>query len=237
VTTPFLDNGRIYYITAAEIFWLDRPENIRADAQFYSNDNFATWSKPVSDDGSIHSFLQINDNDVNWGDTPALDEPAWHEYTVPFTGSGNPITLRIIDWYDNDYSNNYCHLPVCIIPQTEGCTPGFWKKWTSQWVTYSPNAKISNVFSNSGPYSDLSLKNGLSLQGGNTIDGAKEILLRAAIAALLDEAKFGDQYPYESTAALIADVNAALGSGNRDTILKLATTLDSYNNQYCPSPT
>ena len=235
VTTPILDEGRIYYITTAEIFWPDYSD-VQADAQFYSTDDFSTWFKPESPPGTIHSFLQINDNDVNWGDTPNLDPSTWHQYTVPFTGSGEPITLSLIDWYDNDYANNVCHLPVCIIPQSKGCTPGFWKKWTSQWVTYSPNAKISTVFSDYGPYGDVTLKNGLSLKGGNTIDGAKEILLRAAIAALLDEAKFGDQYPYESTAALIADVNAALGSGDRDTIIKLASTLDGYNNQYCPSP-
>jgi hypothetical protein len=235
VTTPILDKGRIYYITTAEIFWPDYSD-VQADAQFYSMDGFSTWLKPESPPGTIHSFLQINEKDVNWGNTPNLDVSTWHQYTVPFTGSGEPITLRLVDWYDNDYSNNVCHLPVCIIPQSEGCTPGFWKKWTSQWVTYSPNAKISTVFSDSGPYGDVTLKNGLSLKGGNTIDGAKEILLRAAIAGLLDEAKFGDQYPYESTAALIEDVNAALGSRDRQTIINLASTLDGYNNQYCPSP-
>ena len=115
VTTPFLDNGRIYSITAGEIFWPDYAQDVEADAQFYSEDGWTTWFKPESPPGTIHSFLQMNDNDVDWGD---LDPSTFHEYTVQFTGQGKPNTLRIIDWYDNfNYDNNECHLPVCIIPE------------------------------------------------------------------------------------------------------------------------
>jgi hypothetical protein len=117
VTTPVLDNGRIYTITAGEIFWVDYTPNFQADAQFYSEDGWTTWFKPESPPGTTHSFLQMNDKDVNWGDTPNLDASTWHEYTVKFTGQGKSNTLRIIDWYDNNYDNNVCHLPVCIIPE------------------------------------------------------------------------------------------------------------------------
>jgi hypothetical protein len=47
VTTPILDEGRIYYITTAEIFWPDYQDNVQADAQFYSMDDFSTWLKPA----------------------------------------------------------------------------------------------------------------------------------------------------------------------------------------------
>ena len=51
---------------------------------------------------------------MNWGDTKDL---AHHEYTVNYLGEGSPVNLKIKDWYDNDLENNYCHLPVCIIPK------------------------------------------------------------------------------------------------------------------------
>lgn len=121
VTTPFLDNGRMYSITAGEIYQVDEAQDIQADAQFYSMDGWVTWSKPESPPGTFHSFLQMDDNDVNWGD---LDPSTFHEYTVQFTGLGKPNTLRIIDWYDSSYLNNHCHLQVCIIPQSVN-TPEF----------------------------------------------------------------------------------------------------------------
>jgi hypothetical protein len=118
VTTPFLDNGRMYSITAGEIFWPEKADkDIEADAQFYSEDDWVTWSKPESPPGTVHSFLQMDDTDVPWGDTPNFNPSTWHEYTVQFTGQGKTNTLRIIDWYDNNYNNNECHLPVCIIPE------------------------------------------------------------------------------------------------------------------------
>ena len=63
--------------------------------------------------------------------------------------------------------------------------------------------------------------------------GGAEILLRAAVAALLNASHPGVDYP-RSTASVISDVNTALASGNRDTMLTLANSLDADNNQGCP---
>jgi hypothetical protein len=242
VQTPFtLDDGRSYQITSGYRFLVNTPNaGIQADAQFFTTDYWVTWSKPESPLGVVHSFLQINGNDVYWADTPNFgvpDTPNWHAYDIQYTGQDEPIDFRIYDWYNGNYDDNWCHIDVCIIPQPEGCTPGFWKKWTSAWIIYDKNDLIYEVFSNCDPYCSIDLHQGLRLKGGNNVNGAKEILLRAAIAALLNEAKFGDQYPpYASVSELISAVNAALGSGNRDTILSLANSLDSNNNQYCPNP-
>jgi hypothetical protein len=59
------------------------------------------------------------------------------------------------------------------------------------------------------------------------VQAAKNILMRAASAAYLNS--FAVQYPL-STAALVAEVNLALASGDRDTILAEATKLDGFNN-------
>jgi hypothetical protein len=86
---------------------------------------------------------------------------------------------------------------------------------------------LSNYFGPNAP--DVTLREALSLKGGRGLDGAKEILARAATAALLNTAYFDDYYPV-SLSDLKAWVTAEFSSGTRDTILSLATQLDNYNN-------
>jgi hypothetical protein len=73
----------------------------------------------------------------------------------------------------------------------------------------------------------------LSFQGGTSTTAAARILLRAAVAALLNSASPGVNYPL-TTAEVIAQVNTALASQNRSTMLALAGQLDSDNNLGCP---
>jgi hypothetical protein len=73
----------------------------------------------------------------------------------------------------------------------------------------------------------------LSYQGGSGTRGAAQILLRAAVAALLNAASPNVDYPL-TTAEVISQVNAALASNNRNTMLAFASRLDSYNNLGCP---
>jgi len=72
----------------------------------------------------------------------------------------------------------------------------------------------------------------LSLQGGDTLEGAEEILLRATVAGLLNSKKL-NHYPL-TTSQIISSVNAAIASHNRATIISLATTIDNDNNSGCP---
>ncbi|HEU0292704.1 MAG TPA: hypothetical protein VFR47_08200 [Anaerolineales bacterium] len=80
---------------------------------------------------------------------------------------------------------------------------------------------------------NITLRQALSLRGGSRTTGAARILLRAAVAALLDSAHPDINYP-RSAADIIADVNAALASLNRSTMLNLAAELDADNNLGCP---
>jgi hypothetical protein len=73
---------------------------------------------------------------------------------------------------------------------------------------------------------------GLGFQGGNNASGAAQILLRAAIAALLNAAHPDVDYPL-TIDTIITQTNAAL-AGNRTAMLALAQTLDMYNNDGCP---
>ena len=135
-------------------------------------------------------------------------------------------------------------LPVPVGPGEQppgdetGCTPGYWKNHTDSWAAagYSPAQTTGSVFSGAAAFPTLASQTLLqSLQGGGgpgTL-GAARILLRAAVAALLNAGHPDMDYP-RTTAEILADVNAALGSNNRNAMLALASELDSDNNLGCP---
>ena len=116
-----------------------------------------------------------------------------------------------------------------------GCSPGYWKNHGNSWPTgYSTKSLVSGSFSNAAPYGTRTLLQALNLQGGSTLNGAKEILIRAGTAGQLNEAAFGEDYPaYPDVGKLKSAVSAALAK-DRTTILNLATSLDKWNNGYCP---
>lgn len=135
-------------------------------------------------------------------------------------------------------------LPVPVEPPptetggTEGCTPGYWKNHTDSWAGtgYTPGQTVGSVFSGASAFPSLASQTLLqALQGGGgpgTL-GAAKILLRAATAALLNAAHSGVDYT-RTTAEILADVNSALTSNSRDTMLTLASELDGDNNLGCP---
>jgi hypothetical protein len=139
-----------------------------------------------------------------------------------------------------DLTSNICSftvtVPSCpsVLPQ-QGCTPGYWKTHTSAWQCYSTTTTVGSVFHPVvASLSGNTLLQALQGSGGSDLAGAETILLRAATAALLNACPSrGLTYPL-TDAQIISMVNAALATGNRDTILTLATTLDTYNNLGCP---
>jgi hypothetical protein len=131
--------------------------------------------------------------------------------------------------------------PACYFGQTvggEGCTPGYWKNHPSSWpdTGYSTSQPVSSVFPEAYRYPALgnsTLLQALSFDGGTGLSGAAEILLRAGVASLLNASHPGVSFP-RTAARVIADVNDALASNNRDTMLVLAAALDADNNLGCP---
>jgi hypothetical protein len=115
----------------------------------------------------------------------------------------------------------------------EGCTPGYWKNHTSAWDVYSPSTTLGQVFTNTGTLSSRTFAQALAFGGGSSLTAAKQILLRAAVAALLN-AVDGDVDYSLSGQQVITRVNRALASNNRSTILNLANNLDTRNNAGCP---
>jgi hypothetical protein len=150
------------------------------------------------------------------------------------------ITLDERYKLDNTYTESRtatCQVPTEPPPGNQGCTPGYWKQpqHLDSWVGYTPDQTVGSVFSVGGALGSMTLLEALDVSGGggNTLTGASRTLLRAAVAALLNASSNGVNYPI-STAKIISDVNAALASGDRKTILTLAGTLDGYNNLGCP---
>jgi hypothetical protein len=119
----------------------------------------------------------------------------------------------------------------------QGCTPGYWKNHTGSWppTGYSPTQLVSSAFAQSAlyPSGSSSLLDALGFAGGSGVNGAAEILLRAATAALLNAAHPDVSYPRDPS-SVMASVNNALTTQSRDAMLMVAAALDADNNRGCP---
>ncbi|MGH9246433.1 MAG: hypothetical protein ACRD29_19395 [Acidimicrobiales bacterium] len=140
---------------------------------------------------------------------------------------------------------------------TEACTPGYWKNHTDNWletpgVVIPTNRRLANVFDSlSATFPELAndtFIDALSYGGGPGAQGAAKLLLHHAVAAYLNAA-FDDglghlQYPlrrhqatpfYPDFAGIIPEVNAALESQDRATMLALKDFVDGIANDLaCP---
>ena len=137
----------------------------------------------------------------------------------------------------------------------QGCTPGYWKNHPEAWEEYSPTTTLGQMLVNAqgtsafdgapaavSQYSSTTMMDALSFGGGPGVDGAARILFRAAVAAYLNAAHEGVGYPLRRNAvssingepSLFNQINAAIDSGDRQTMLTLAAHLDAFNNLGCP---
>ncbi len=153
------------------------------------------------------------------------------QYSNIGTATGTPDGAGAVTASD---PSHYKGTAICY----QGCTPGYWKNHTGSWPAtgYSTSQRVDSVFSEASHYPTLdhaTLLQALSFGGGTGTTGAAEILLRAGVAALLNAAHPSLAYP-RSVSDVITDVNWALASENRDTMLALASNLDADNNRGCP---
>lgn len=117
------------------------------------------------------------------------------------------------------------------LPPQEGLSHGYWKNHENWPTGYTQSMLLKDVFSNASLYVPTTdtLLNALKYKGGDDEAGAARILLRNAVASVLNARHPCINYPILE-ADLIAEVNEALGSHNRATILDLEKILDGYNN-------
>ena len=122
----------------------------------------------------------------------------------------------------------------------DGCTPGYWKNHTDNWEETTPSTSVGKLYHVSAALDGVTVEDALRLKGGPGVDGAERILVRAATAAWLNTAHEGVGYPWRRYAdgldgrpPLVPYVNAALGSGDRATMITVAERLDTDNNLGC----
>ncbi len=210
-----------------------------------------TWSYAVTNTGGTPlSAIAVTDDD------PALTVTCPADSLEP----GAAMTCTAVGTaVEGDYTNlgqvdavSRCGVPVTAGDRShyhntpeppppsgnQGCTPGYWKNHADSWPAtgHSTAASVQSVFASAAAYPAIggaSLIEALGFKGGSGVEGGARNLLRAAVAGLLDASHPGVDYP-RAPAALIADVDAALAGGDRDTMLALASAIDRDNNLGCP---
>ena len=117
-----------------------------------------------------------------------------------------------------------------------GCTPGYWVNHPQVWsVTgFHPDDRVSSVFRSTRGTAEgsRSLIEALPIEGDSTLSGAIRILIRHAVAAVLNAAHPDVDYAL-SVDDVVRLVNEAVESGSRERILSLKDRLDRHNNSGC----
>lgn len=125
------------------------------------------------------------------------------------------------------------------IPDTlhvyEGNTPGFWKNHLDAWVGYTPDQLVSEVFDIPDGIlwyiliGSRTLLQALSFHGGPTVYAKARILIRAAVAGLLNSAHPEVHYIYTYN-DLQWLVNFPLKTGNKALMIYYKDLIDAQNN-------
>jgi hypothetical protein len=162
----------------------------------------------------------------------------WHGDCNHATGAGGPLCSPDNPTnQDSDYNDYIFNVVPHVIPgANHGCTLGFWKNHTglkkqdNAWPSpYVPGVTTLGGagFVGTGNQGTTML-DALSFGGGPSVQDAKNLLMQQAVAALLNAATPGMNYPL-TVAQVLQQVNAALATNNRDFILGLQSTLDADN--------
>jgi hypothetical protein len=125
-----------------------------------------------------------------------------------------------------------------VPPDFEGCSRNYWNQSNhlDSWVAtgYTPSQTLESVFNVPDKFKldSVTLRKALSFDSGSSTTAAARTLLRYAVAAILNGAHPGVNFP-RTDAEVIADVNAALVSDSRSTMLNLAADLRADDNLGC----
>lgn len=118
---------------------------------------------------------------------------------------------------------------------THGCTPGFWKN--RGLVLYNENLTVGATIGHAAeggigaPFGGDALLEALQYGGGPGIDGARQIMLRAAVASYLNASLFpAGVWPGPTVEGIRLRTTDFYNEGTRAEMLAWATELDAYNN-------
>jgi PKD repeat protein len=200
-------------------------------------------------------ILDTHTASIDWGDGTTTDagsvtSPFDANHTYAAVGSYT-VVVTVTD-KDGDSGTGSTTIEVTqtfapdpdppLVDGDEWCSAGFWSNnglVSGEWPAgYSPDDAVSTLFQSAdGHLGSASLLDALEGYRGspvrrNTIEGASEILLRQAVAAALNAEVLGDGFQGGTVQQIIDEVDEALESGHRQTILELADYLDALNNNY-----
>ena len=186
------------------------------------------YQDPATFAQSIHHVLVSGDNGSF---AYSYDPPVTEDRNLSGAGATALMTFTTPKFEPLDKAT-FCYSTPR--PGVEGCTLGYWKvpqhhdSWPWPYTTLSG---LQATFG-ANAFNETFLA-ALNYKGGAGVDGGKRILLKQAVASLLNSASGGVEFPL-TTAEVIGMTTFALNSGDRDVMLSLAATLDAYNNQGCP---
>jgi hypothetical protein len=176
----------------------------------------------------------------------------FQQFSLFRSGDGNKLIAGVEDnglsplWNGPDPVNNptnkdsdyqdwiFSITPVAL--DHHGCTLGFWKNhdgggpqanlWPSPYnpATTTLGGAGFLLTGNQGTLMD----DALSFKGGPSVQDAKNLLMKQAVAALLNAATPGMFYPLD-VAHVISETNTALATGDRGKILDEAARLGGFN--------
>lgn len=165
---------------------------------------------------------------------------------VPVSGvaGGSLTNTATVTGVDNELNSDSATASATVNFWWYGRTPGYWKNHPEAWINgYTRSQSVVSVFNipsallTSGILNldksggQDSLIDALGYKGGSTLSGGAQILLRAAVAALLNKAYYGSDYPVgTSTTDLISQVNTVLATGSRSAYVTFGSYLDYWNN-------
>lgn len=196
---------------------------------FESTSGWLLYWDQLSTGQSIHS---VSISDDNGGVLYSYDPPVTSDAGLHLPAAPG-FTILTNNPYPHISRASFCYSTP---DQTgfEGCTLGYWKvkKHHDSWpAPFTTDTSLQSYFGSSAP--DVTFLTALNFQGGPGVDGGERILLKQAVASLLNAASSGVDFPL-TTAQVIQQVTFALDSGDRDVMISLSATLDAYNNQGCP---
>lgn len=193
-----------------------------------------TWTYLVTNTGNVDlTGVAVTDNQIGPIACPASALAVGESMSCETDGTavdGQYVNVGSVTAMDAegtvvDDSDTSHYFGLEEVPEALTCGHGYWKNHLADWAPtpYSPDDLIGDIFDSTHAWTyiaESTLLEGLRFPGGPGVDGAIRIVMRQAIAALLN-ASHPDFSSPSTVADIIDQVNTAIESNDRKTILKL----------------
>ena len=167
------------------------------------------------------------------GDALLAGTYCWMVTVVDENGNYDPVSVTHNACAVSGDDNEFDEFENFTVEGAAGCTPGYWKQphhfWA--WESSLPGDSLFDAgfdTDNGINENTTTLLQALKFGGGKGELGAEKILLRAAVAALLNEESSQIMY---GIAGVVAAANIAMDSNDRQIMLTQAGLFDAANNE------